>query len=117
MLFKLLLSSIPAPSASPENFNVVPDSPTSASISWDPPPDDDANGVITLYLINVTVVGTGQTFLINSTARALNLTSLQPYTTYICVIAALTSAGIGPFSTRVTVTTPQARKTVDIITT
>lgn len=101
-----------APSAPPKNFNAVPDSPTSANITWDPPPDDDINGVIVLYVINVTMVGSGQTFLLNSTTTDLNLTTLQPYTTYICVISAVTSAGMGPFSARITFMTPQARKNI-----
>lgn len=105
-----LLSLSLAPSAPPENFNAVPGSPTSASITWDQPPADDVNGVIIQYIINVTVVGSGQTFLLNSTTTTLNITILQPYTTYICVIAAVTSAGVGPFSSQVTLMTPQARK-------
>lgn len=68
--------------------------------------------MIIRYVINVTVVGSGQTFLLNSTTTALNLITLEPYTTYICVIAAVTTAGIGP-STRVILTTPQARKSLE----
>ena len=99
-----------APSAPPESFNAVPGSPTSASISWDPPPADDVNGVIVQYIINVTVVGSGQTFLLYSTSTTLNITTLQPYTTYICIIAAVTSAGVGPYTSQLTLITPQACK-------
>ena len=99
-----------APSAPPENFNTVSVSPTSASITWEPPPADDVNGVVILYIINVTVVGSGETFLLNSTTTSLNVTILQPYRTYICVIAAVTSIGTGPFSVQLVLQTPQARK-------
>lgn len=97
-----------APSAPPESFNAVPGSPTSASITWDTPPADDVNGVIIQYVINVTVVGSGRTFLLYSTETTLNVTTLQPYTTYICIIAAVTSAGVGPFSSQFVLATPQA---------
>ena len=99
-----------APSAPPENFNAVVGSPTSARIFWDPPPSEDINGLIIQYIINVTVIENGETFLLNSTTTSLNITQLQPYTTYICVIAAVTSVGRGPYSTQLTVITPQARK-------
>jgi hypothetical protein len=102
-----------APSAPPDNFTAIPSSPTSASITWDPPPTDDINGVIIRYIINVTVVGSGQTFLLNSTTTALTVTTLSPFSTYICIIAAVTSVGVGPFSSQVTLTTPQARKNSD----
>ncbi len=100
----------PAPSAPPANFNALPSSPTSASITWDPPPDDDINGVIIQYIINVTVVGSGLSFQLASTTTTLNITTLLPYTTYICIITAVTSEGRGPFSAQITLATPQARE-------
>ena len=66
------------------------------------------NGIITGYLINVTVVGTGETFQVSSTTTNLVIHSLRPFTTYVCVIAAETSAGTGPFSISLTVQTNEA---------
>ena len=86
----------------------TPMSPRSASMSWSPPPADDINGVILRYIINVTVMGTGQTFQLISTTTTLTISTLSPYRTYICIITAVTSAGIGPYSSQVRLITPQA---------
>ena len=98
------------PSASPLGFGGNATSSRSASISWSPPPADQWNGIILLYVINVTVVETGQTFQLNSTTTSLTVSTLQPYRNYICIIAAVTSVGTGPFSARFTLTTPQDGK-------
>ena len=50
--------------------------------------------------------------MLHSTTTSLTITTLNPHTTYICVIAAVTSAGVGPFSTQLTLQTPQARKNI-----
>lgn len=84
-----------------------PSSSRSATISWNPPPDDEINGIIIRYVINVTIVETGDTFQLNSTTTTLTVNALTPYTTYVCIIAAVTSAGIGPFSTQFTLITPE----------
>ncbi len=99
------------PSGSPLSFGGNATSSRSASISWNPPAADQWNGIILLYIINVTVVETGQTFQLNSTATSLTVSTLQPYRNYICIIAAVTSIGTGPFSVRFTLTTPQDGKT------
>lgn len=96
-----------APSAPPENFNAQPTSSRSATATWAPPPDDEINGVIVRYLINVTVVSTGRQFQLTSTTTTLTISTLTPYSTFICIIAAVTSVGIGPFSTQFTLITPQ----------
>ena len=95
------------PSAPPQNFNGSPSSPTSAIITWFPPPVDDQNGIIISYVINVTVVGTGATFQLTSTTTTLSVSNLNPYTTFICVIAAVTTVGTGPFSSQFTLSIPE----------
>ena len=80
---------------------------TSATVSWNPPPADDINGIIIRYIINVTVVGSGVTFQLTSTTTSLSVYTLTPYTTFICIIAAVTSAGTGPFGPPFTLITPQ----------
>ena len=98
------------PSGSPLNFGGNATSSRSASITWDPPPADQWNGVIILYIINVTVVETRLTFQLNSTSTSIAVSTLQPYRNYDCIIAAITSVGTGPFSNRFTLTTPQDGK-------
>ncbi len=79
----------------------------SAVLTWEPPPYEDQNGVITLYIITVTVQETGEMFQLNSTTTTLTVTSLRPFRTYVCVIVAATSVGLGPFSAPLTVETLQ----------
>ena len=98
------------PSGNPVNFGGNATTSRSAVISWDPPAADQWNGVIILYIINVTVLETGETFQLNSTSTSLTVSTLQPYRNYVCIVAALTSVGSGPFSTSFTLTTPQDSK-------
>lgn len=76
-------------------------------MSWEPPPDDQWNGVIVQYVIHVAEIG-GENFYLNVTFSSTMVTSLSPYTTYWFFIAAETSAGRGPFSSAITVQTDEA---------
>ena len=96
------------PSSSPRNFTVTETSSDSVSLTWHPPEADQQNGVITGYVINVTVAMTGETSQLFSSTNELTAESLMPFTTYNFVIAAQTSAGIGPFSTTISVQTDEA---------
>ena len=77
-------------------------------MSWEPPASDKRNGIIILYIIRVISVDEGTTMYFNSSALSTTVTSLKPYTTYECSVAAETSAGRGPFSSAVTVETDEA---------
>ncbi len=96
-----------APTTSPVNFTSPVVTESSAIILWEPPPYEDQNGVIILYIINVTVQETGEMFQLNSATTTLTVTGLRPFRTYVCVIAAATSVGLGPFSAPFTVETLQ----------
>ena len=85
-------------------------SSTSAYLTWNPPSYEEQNGVIIQYVINVTVQETGERFQLTSTTTSLEVTNLRPYRTYVCIIAAATSVGLGPFSISVTVETPEDGK-------
>ena len=82
-------------------------SSTAVTLTWDPPPPESQNGVIVKYVINVTVQETGEKFQLTSATNTLIVTTLSPFRTYVCIIAAATSAGIGPFSISVSVMTPE----------
>ena len=58
----------------------------------------------------MSAVETGEEFQLTSTTTFYTVTHLRPYTTYQCIIAASTSVGIGPFSTVVTIVTPEDGK-------
>ena len=71
----------------------------SAIVEWEPPPLQHHNGIIVGYVVNVTLVDTGEVFQLDANAVELTLDSLQSHTSYTIVIAAQTVVGIGPFST------------------
>ena len=91
----------------PQNFVAVASNSRSATVTWNPPPMAQQNGIIILYTINVTVADSGEMFQLTSTTTSLTVSTLQPFTTYFCIIAASTSVGMGPFSTVVTLQTPE----------
>ena len=98
------------PTGYPQNFTGTATSSRSATLTWAPPLLEDQNGVITGYIINITVVETGETMELFSVSNSLTLESLSPFTTYICIIAATTSIGTGTFSTPITTFTPEDGK-------
>ena len=77
------------------------------SLFWDPPPADAQNGIITRYMIRITEVETGRSFSLFSATTSVNVTSLHPYYTYNCTIAAVTIVGDGPYTTSITIVTLQ----------
>jgi len=81
-------------------------------LSWQPPLIEDQNGDITTYLLRLTTLETGesQEVLTESTNYTLDLVS--PNTLYTAVVAAVTSAGRGPFSAAVSVHTLEDGNTV-----
>ena len=95
------------PVAPPVNFEASDVTSTSAVLSWDPPPPDSLNGEIIQYVINVTVQETGERFQLTSVTNSLTVTGLSPFRTFVCIIAAATSVGLGPFSVSFTVVTPE----------
>ena len=98
------------PTGYPQSFSVMSTSSRSALLTWDPPNAADRNGIIIEYTINVSAVETGERFHFMSTTMSITITYLRPYTTYLYIIAASTSVGIGPFSTVFTVVTPEDGK-------
>ena len=74
---------------------------TSFDLSWDPPPYESQNGEVILYVINVTVLETGEQLQWTATNTTLEVTGLKPFRTYACRLAASTSVGLGPFGPEV----------------
>ena len=92
----------------PEDLIVEAATSESITLSWSPPDVQSQNGIIIGYLINVTAIGTGEAFQVSSATTNLVIQSLRPFTMYICVIAAETSAGTGPFSISLIVQTNES---------
>jgi len=95
-------------------MSLVVDHVTSESFSlhWSPPEGQFQNGIITGYLVNVTAIGTPEIIQVSSITNSVVMRSLRPFTTYVCIVAAETSAGIGPFSTAITVQTNESGKSL-----
>lgn len=96
-----------APTGPPQNVTIVINNSRSLILDWASPLPQDVNGVVTDYTISVTSIIGNHTFPIGSNDTTYTLTSLRPYVTYTCVIAAHTSIGQGPFSANVSVATPE----------
>ncbi len=95
------------PSGYPEDSETFPLTPSSLSLEWDPPADEDQNGVIVDYVINITAVETSTAFsVVTGGALSVTIPGLHPFYTYSYVIAAVTAIGRGPFSIAETVQMP-----------
>ena len=95
-----------APSSAPESLQASADDPTSISLSWSAPPLEGQNGIIRHYEVTLVVLETGEIHIRTSVSLTLTITSLRPFTTYNCTVAAETVA-IGPSTTGVIVRTLQ----------
>jgi len=91
-------------------FRAITVSSTSAVLSWDALPAEDHNGIVIGYVINVTNLQSRETVELFSNSTMLTVQNLQPHTLYICVSAAVTSAGLGPVGDALQFETLEARK-------
>ena len=91
------------------NVSVVTVTSTTIKLSWLPPPSNSHNGIIRSYVVTLQETNTGTTLYYNVTDTEITVSSLHPYYSYECRIAAVT-VSTGPFSTALTVITKQAGK-------
>ena len=90
------------PSAPPENIITTDVSTTYVRLNWTPPPTEHHNGVITGYVVRVTMANTQESYNLTSNTAELLVDSLTPDNEYIFAVAAQTVIGIGPFSATIT---------------
>ena len=88
----------------------MPISSRSLNLYWDPPNYSERNGDIQFYIVNVSVLESGETFEEITTTTNVLLTALRPYYTYSCVVTASTVVGQGPFSTAFIIRMPEDGK-------
>lgn len=76
-------------------------------LSWNYPPEEDWNGQIRHFLVNITEENTGLQYHLITTSNTIEINSLHPFYTYLCSVSAVTVSH-GPYSTPVPVTTMSA---------
>ena len=101
------LGTCTAPTSPPSNCTAVALSSRSILLTWDAPPAEEQNGIITGYIVNITELETGQVSTIFTESHNLTLYSLQPFTTYGFLVSAQTVAGRGPTTHFLFVTTQE----------
>ena len=100
------------PSGAPQNLSGVPGVIRQIVLHWQPPLLENRNGIITGYIVNVTAMTSGGMVQLMSTTSSITVSSLRPFTVYICTIAATTRVGSGPFSDEFVVQTLEEGKIV-----
>ena len=96
-----------APTSPPLNLSPVTSISTSVTLSWAPPPTQFQNGVIMGYTLQVFNSQQGLLRETNTSSNGSTVDSLNPDTTYLFKVAAMTVVGRGPYSDNVYVATRQ----------
>ena len=106
----------PVPSESPRILQSVIVNSSTVRVTWLPPPLEYQNGIITAYVVNVSLEGSHTEYQLSITS-SLNLTlgRLHPFSTYIVVVAAETDIGRGPFSSPFKIHTPEDGKSLVLL--
>ena len=94
------------PSGSPQDVGGSALSSSSLLLTWQPPLDDQLNGILTSYIVNVTETETGNQFQIVTDGTSYVLHNLHPFYRYTVIVAAVT-IGKGPFSAILSLQMPQ----------
>ena len=81
---------------------------TSLFLSWSELPLPDRNGVIQKYTIHLMNIKSGEHTDFDVIVGPHTITNLQPAYTYRGKVAAATVIGVGPFSSTIEVTLPEA---------
>jgi len=73
---------------------------------WDTIAPENRNGILRHYLVSVLEVETNEMSTYTAVSTQVNISSLHPYYTYTCNVAAVTNR-VGPFSQSISIVTPQ----------
>ena len=98
--------SLIVPSAPPTLIEVAAVDSETLLLAWSPLAQENQNGIIRGYVINISVIESGQQLQFTSNTTSLVIDDLHPHYTYNCIVAAIT-IGIGPFSEISRVQLPQ----------
>ena len=95
----------------PTNLTGFAVDPHSIFLSWDPPPQHSLNGILRHYRLSGIEDPTASKFSVLFSSNQRSLSSLHPFYSYTISVAAVT-VGEGPYSSNVTIETPQDGKMV-----
>ena len=90
--------NLTAPTGPPRNLTVIFVSSVSVKLTWSEPSADLQNGVIISYLLNITSQQSDEVVSYTSNTTSLHVLGLKPFVSYSCVVSAVTSVGIGPYT-------------------
>ena len=86
-----------APTAPPENLLATPLDSRSLRITWQPPVEEERNGIIRRYVINITELNSGNEYQLENASTEITVQDLHPFYRYSYSVAAETVT-LGPFT-------------------
>lgn len=104
MVFSFTLT---VPTGPPQSIRAEPIDSNTLVLHWEPPLLEDRNGVIRIYIVNITELETGETMQHVSIELTISISSLHPHYVYQYSISAQTIAS-GPFSEPAVIQMPEA---------
>ena len=99
---------IVVPSAPPDEISIDTVYFDSIYLSWRAPLREHHNGELIGYNLTFTATNSEEVLDLFSASNGTAIGSLNPFTSYTINIAAVTSAGVGPYSVTITVMTAEA---------
>ena len=102
------------PETAPLNLSVQATDSRTLILSWEPPLQEDRNGIITQYTVNIIEMETGMLLQLVTDNTTVTAFSLHPHYTYSCTVAAETSVGLGPYTSPRAVRMPEDGKAQQI---
>ena len=103
----LTMFSNAAPSGPPLQFSLEKAFPRSITLSWQYPPEEDRNGVITGFIVQLTEYTTSNVTAVETANTTITISGVKPYTLYYAEVAAFTMEGMGPYTESISVLTPE----------
>ena len=86
-----------APTALPENLIATPLNSRTLHITWQPPAEEERNGIIRRYIINIKELNSGDEYQLENASTEITVQDLHPFYRYSYSVAAETVA-LGPFT-------------------
>ena len=102
-----------APTAPPENLHATPLDSRTLHIAWQPPVEEERNGIIRRYVINITELNSGNEYQLENASTEITVQDLHPFYRYSYSVAAETVA-LGPFTPASIIEMPEDGKFIKV---